>query len=249
MKKIIARMAMTAAVVTMCSYSFLSCSGGSGGMFGDVPGVAEKHAKEGIDLLTRLAESGTQEEIADLLQNKSKQMDSIADAEIAAAIAALGDKEFPVEVTPGLPIKVLGDLKIVHDQCDKNKMRVEAPIELTEDAGVHADFNASFTSLMVIDSDGNPLMSFRESDYKSTEEDVHKRYSKGAHGKVVANIWFEAWNYQLLAKAAKFRIANARSDEYGQLSDSTYSKEKAFAKQNYELAQKVVERLKAVASK
>ena len=249
MKKIIARMAMTAAVVTMCSYSFVSCSGGSGGMFGDVPGVAEKHAKEGIDLLTRLAESGTKEEIMDMLQNKSKQIDSIADAEIAAAIAALGDKEFPVEVTPGLPINVLSDMKIVHDESGKNMMRVEVPVELTEDAGVHDKYRAALTCLMVVDSDGNPLMSFKQSNYKSTEEDVHKKFIKGAHGKVYANIRFESWNYQLLAKAAKFRLADGRSDEYKELSDSTRSLEKTSAKQNYELAQKVVERLKAVASK
>ena len=130
MKKIIARMAMTAAVVTMCSYSFVSCSGGSGGMFGDVPGVAEKHAKEGIDLLTRLAESGTKEEIMDMLQNKSKQIDSIADAEIAAAIAALGDKEFPVEVDPGVPIKTLSDMKIVHDKCEKTRLVLKYRLNL-----------------------------------------------------------------------------------------------------------------------
>ena len=60
---------------------------------------------------------------------------------------------------------------------------------------------------------------------------------------------FESWNYQLLAKAAKFRIANVLTDEYKQLRDSTRSMEKASNIRNYELAQKVVERLKAVASK
>ena len=249
MKKIIARMAMTAAVFTMCSYSFVSCSGGSGGMFGDVPGVAEKHAKEGIDLLTRLAESGTKEEIMDMLQNKSKQIDSIADAEIAAAIAALGDKEFPVEVDPGVPIKTLSDMKIVHDKCEKNEISIEVPVELTEETGVHKDFNTSTTGLLIADSEGNPLMALRQSYYKSTEEDVHKKYEKGAKGKVIGFMRFESWNYQLLAKAAKFRIANVLTDEYKQLRDSTRSMEKASNIRNYELAQKVVERLKAVASK
>lgn len=252
MKKIIAKMAMSVAVITLCSYSFVSCSGGSGssgGIFGDVPGVAEKHTQEGIEMVTRLAESGTQDEIMDLLKNKSKQMDSIADAEVAAAIAALGDKEFPVEVSAGVPIKTLSGMKIVHDKCEKTKMSIEVPIELTEDTGVDKDYNTSVTGLLLEDGDGNPLMSLRESYFKSTEEDAKKKYDKGAKGKVLGVIRFDAWNYQLLSKAAKFRIANVRSDEYKQLSDSTRSIEKTYQANNRELAQKLVERLKAVAGK
>ena len=252
MKKINAKLAMMALVISSCSYSFVSCSGGSGsssGIFGDVTSVAEKHTQEGVDLVTRLAESGTQDEIMDLLKNKSKQMDSIADAEVAAAIAALGEKEFPVEVSPGIPFKLLSDMKIVHDKCEKTKMSIEVPIELTEETGVHKDFNTSATGLLLVDGDGNPLMSLRESYFKSTEEDAKKKYDKGAKGKVLGVIRFDAWNYQLLSKAAKFRIANVRSDEYKQLSDSTRSIEKAYQANNRELAQKLVERLKAVAGK
>lgn len=255
MKKINAKMAMMALVISLCSYSFVSCSGGSsgssssGGMFGDVPTIAEKHTQEGVDLVTRLAESGTQDEIMDLLKNKSKQMDSIADAEIAAAIAALGEKEFPVEVTEGIPFKLLSDMKIVHDKCEKTKMTIEVPIELTEETGVHKDYNTSATGLLLVDGDGNPLMSLRESYFKSTEEDAKKKYDKGAKGKVLGVIRFDAWNYQLLSKAAKFRIANVRSDEYKQLSDSTRSIEKAYQANNRELAQKLIDRLKAVAGK
>ena len=255
MKKNIAKMAMMAALITLCSYSFVSCSGGSGGLgssngiFGDVTNIAEKHTQEGIEMVTRLAESGTQDEIMDLLKNKSKQMDSIADAEVAAAIAALGEKEFPVEVSAGVPIKTLSGMKIVHDKCEKTKMSIEVPIELTEDTGVNKDYNTSATGLLLEDGDGNPLMALRESYFKSTEEDAKKKYDKGAKGKVLGVIRFDAWNYQLLSKAAKFRIANVRSDEYKQLSDSTRSIEKAYQANNRELAQKLVERLKAVAGK
>ena len=57
MKKIIAKMVMSVAVITLCSYSFVSCSGGSGssgGIFGDVPGVAEKHTQEGIEMSRKI---------------------------------------------------------------------------------------------------------------------------------------------------------------------------------------------------
>lgn len=245
---IMAAIVLSGAVLISCSGSGSSSDVATDGMFGEMPALMADLGDQSVDLYKKLINSSSKEEMESLMTNKKEELEKTANEAINAAVEKMKDKEFPVEVSSNVPIKLTSPIKIDAENTKEETICFKATAENLETVnwGYGDHYNIESTMVVLVDKDGVPVGKVSEEKYRATEEVDGNEYKPGTKAEFRFKIKFTPWNALLLSKSEKFLIINSDADSEikKQARDTIRSAEREYNNKMGELLKQLMEKAK-----
>lgn len=219
---------LVAGAIALVAGVFSACGGGSGagsniptdGILGEVPQVVAKYVPE-LEKIREVIFSNTSGEEKDKAREQWDAMDKEWQEKVNDALAAIGEKEVPIEAAEGINIRPDANLKLKKDQKLKSlDVTVNFETEASTTDFISIDDFPNY-KLVAYDADGNPLVAKRggviQLDPDATK-DMLKNNGYHKDSKMTITFWAGniAENPAGWAKLAKVVIMDKTSEAYKQ---------------------------------